>query len=42
MNVIVDLRGRQAKLLGHTLQKGKLEDILTTGKICGIRNRGRH
>jgi hypothetical protein len=35
------LRRRQAKFIGHVLGKGKLEDIVTTGKICGKLDRGR-
>jgi hypothetical protein len=27
--------------IGHVLRKRKLEDIMTTGKICGKRDRGR-
>jgi hypothetical protein len=30
-HIIVDLRRRQAKFIGHVLQKGQLEDIMTTG-----------
>jgi hypothetical protein len=36
-----DLRRRQAKLIGYVLQTRKLKDIVATGKICGIRDRGR-
>ena len=32
---------RQAEFLGHVMRKGKLEHLLTTGKIEGKRSRGR-
>ena len=31
----------EAELLGHLMRKGKLEHLLTTGKIEGKRSRGR-
>ena len=31
---------RQAEFLGHVMRKGKLEHLLTTGKIEGKRSRG--
>jgi hypothetical protein len=38
-HLIADLRGRQAKFIGHVLREKKLEGIVTTGKICGKRDR---
>ena len=32
---------RQAEFLGHVMRKGKLEHLLTTGKVEGKRSRGR-
>jgi hypothetical protein len=29
-HIIVDLRSRQTKFIGHVLEKGKLQDIVTT------------
>jgi hypothetical protein len=40
-HIIADMRRRKAKFIGHDLRKGKLEDIVTTGNICGKRERGR-
>jgi ribosomal 50S subunit-associated protein YjgA (DUF615 family) len=40
-HIIVDLRRRQAKFIGHVLRKGKLEDIVTTETVSGKRVRGR-
>jgi hypothetical protein len=39
-HIIVDLRKRQAKFIAYILRKGKLEDIVTTRKISGKRDRG--
>lgn len=39
--IILDLRKSQSKFIGHILRKGKLEHIVTTGKIIGRRDRGR-
>jgi ribosomal 50S subunit-associated protein YjgA (DUF615 family) len=39
--IIADPRRRQAKFIGQVLREGKLEDIVTTGKMCGKRVRGR-
>ena len=36
-----NIKRRQAELLGHVMRKGKLEHLLTTGKIDGKRSRGR-
>ena len=35
------IKRRQAEFLGHVMRKGKLEHLLTTGKIEGKRSRGR-
>ena len=39
--IIMGLRKRQSKFIGHILRKGKLEHLVTTGKIIGRRDRGR-
>ena len=36
-----NIKRRQAEFLGHVMRKGKLEHLLTTGKIEGKRSRGR-
>ncbi len=36
-----NVKRRQAEFLGHVMRKGKLEHLLTTGKVEGKRNRGR-
>ena len=36
-----NVKRRKAECLGHVMRKGKLEHLLTTGKIKGKRNRGR-
>ena len=36
-----NVKRRQAQFLGHVMRKGKLEHLLTTGKIEGKRSRGR-
>ena len=36
-----NVKRRQAEFLGHVMRKGKLEHLLTTGKIEGKRSRGR-
>ena len=36
-----NVKSRQAEFLGHVMRKGKLEHLLTTGKIEGKRSRGR-
>ena len=36
-----NINRRQAECLGHVMRKGKLEHLLTTGKIEGKRSRGR-
>ena len=36
-----NIKRRQAECLGHVMRKGKLEHLLTTGKIEGKRSRGR-
>ena len=38
--LISNIKRRQAEFLGHVMRKGKLEHLLTTGKIEGKRNRG--
>ena len=35
------VKRRQPEFLGHVMKKGKLEHLLTTGKIEGKRSRGR-
>ena len=40
-NIITELRKRQSKFIGHILRKGKLEYIVTTGKLKGRGDRGR-
>ena len=39
--LISNVKRRQAAFLGHVMRKGKLEHLLTTGKIEGKRSRGR-
>ena len=39
--LISNIKRRQAEFLGHVMRKGKLEHLLTTGKIEGKRSRGR-
>ena len=39
--LISNVKRRQAEFLGHVMRKGKLEHLLTTGKIEGKRSRGR-
>ena len=39
--IITKLRKRQSKFIGHILRKGKLEHLVTTGKIIGRRDRGK-
>ena len=39
--LISNVKKRQAEFLGHVMRKGKLEHLLTTGKIEGKRSRGR-
>ena len=39
--LISNVKRRQAGFLGHVMRKGKLEHLLTTGKIEGKRSRGR-
>ena len=42
IKLISNVKRRQAELfLGHVMRKGKLEHLLTTGKIEGKRSRGR-
>ena len=36
-----NIKRRQPEFLGHVMRKGKLEHLLTTGKIEGKRSRGR-
>ena len=36
-----NIKRRQAEFLGHVMRKGKLEHLLTTGKIEGKTSRGR-
>ena len=36
-----NIKRRQAEFLGHVMRKGKVEHLLTTGKIEGKRSRGR-
>ena len=38
--LISNVKRRQAEFLGHVVRKGKLERLLTTGKIEGKRSRG--
>jgi hypothetical protein len=38
---IKELRKKQSRFIGHILRKGKLENIVTTGKINGRKDRGR-
>ena len=38
--LISNVKRRQAEFLGHVMRKGKLEHLLTTGKIDGKRSRG--
>ena len=38
---VSNVKRRQAEFLGHVMRKGKLEHLLTTGKIEGKRSRGR-
>ena len=38
---IKQLRQKQSRFIGHILRKGKLENIVTTGKITGRKDRGR-
>jgi hypothetical protein len=38
---IKELRKKQSGFIGHILRKGKLENIVTTGKINGRKDRGR-
>src|ERR1700729_2188618 len=37
--IIARIRKRQSKFIGHILRNGKLEHIVTTGKILGKRDR---
>jgi len=37
--IIAKIRGRQSRFLGHVLRRGKLEHLVTTGKIKGKRDR---
>ena len=39
--LISNVKRRQAEFIGHVMRKGKLEHLLTTGKIEGKRSRGR-
>ena len=39
--LISNVKRRQAEFLGHVMRKGKLEHLLSTGKIEGKRSRGR-
>jgi hypothetical protein len=38
---IKELRNKQSRFIEHILRKGKLENIVTTGKIIGRKDRGR-
>jgi ribosomal 50S subunit-associated protein YjgA (DUF615 family) len=38
---IKELGKKQSRFIGHILRKGKLENIVTTGKINGRKDRGR-
>jgi hypothetical protein len=38
---IKELGKKQSRFIGHILRKGKLENIVTTGKINGRMDRGR-
>jgi ribosomal 50S subunit-associated protein YjgA (DUF615 family) len=39
--IIVELRKKQSRFIGHILRNGKLENIVTTRKINGRKDRGR-
>jgi hypothetical protein len=39
--IIVELRKKQSRFIRQILRKGKLENIVTTGKIRGRKDRGR-
>ena len=40
-SLITNIRKRQSMFFGHIMRRGKLEHIVTTGKISGKRDRGR-
>src|ERR1041385_1911783 len=39
--LVINIRKRQLKFLGHIMRKEDLEEIIVTGKIDGKRSRGR-
>ena len=40
-NLCNNIRKSQAEFFGHVMRRGKLEELVTTGKIEGKRSRGR-
>ncbi|GFN81927.1 hypothetical protein PoB_000843300 [Plakobranchus ocellatus] len=40
-SLVRTIRKRQATFLGHVMRRGKLEHLVTTGKLEGKRSRGR-
>ena len=41
MKIILEIRKKQMRLLGHLMRKDGLENLALTGKIEGKRRRGR-
>ena len=39
--IMCRIRNSQAEFIGHMMRKRKLEHLVTMGKICGKRSRGR-
>ena len=39
--MMTNIRKRQSKFFGHVMRRNKMEQLLTTGKIEGVRSRGR-
>ena len=39
--LMMTIRQRQLRFLGHVMRKNELENVVLTGKIEGTRNRGR-